>query len=222
MVGYVRVSTEEQGRSRLGLEAQHHAITWAARERGWRLIGIEQDVASGATLSRPGLGRALEHCRSGEAQGIVAAKLDRLSRSLVDFAGLLEQARREGFGLVVLDQDFDLATPSGRAMAGMLAVFAQWERDTISERTCQALAAARARGVRLGRPPLLSEDVLDQVRRLRRRGFPLRVIADRLNAEGVSAPAGGSWNHSAVRRVVLRAERRACPIPQANGLELPA
>jgi DNA invertase Pin-like site-specific DNA recombinase len=208
MVGYVRVSTEEQGRSRLGLEAQLHAIRWAARERGWQLVAIEQDIASGATLSRPGLERALERCRSGETRGIVSAKLDRLSRSLVDFAGLLEHARREDFGLVVLDQNFDLATASGRAMAGMLAVFAQWERDTISERTCQALAAARARGARLGRPPLLSDDVLEQVRGMRRRGLSLRVIAERLNAAGVAAPAGGCWNHSAVRRVVLRAERQ--------------
>ena len=209
MVGYRRVSTGEQGRSGLGLEAQQHAIARAARERGWRLIAVESDVASGGTLRRPGLEAALERCRSGEAQGIVAARLDRLSRSLVDFAGLLEQAQREGFGLVVLDQDFDLATASGRAMAGMLAVFAQWERDTISERTVAALDAARARGVRLGRPPLLADAVLEQVRRLRQGGLPLRTIAERLNSEGVAAPAGGSWDHSAVRRVVIRAERQA-------------
>jgi DNA invertase Pin-like site-specific DNA recombinase len=210
VVGYVRVSTEEQGRSGLGLEAQVRAIDYAVRDRGLRLVAIEKDVASGTSLrSRPGLERALERCRTGEAAGIVCAKLDRLSRSLVDFAGLLEQAQRDGFDLVVLDQGFDLATPNGRAMAGMLAVFAQWERDVISERTRQALASARARGVRLGRPPLLPDDVLDRVGRLRRRGLPLGTIADRLNMEGVPAPAGGRWNHAAVRRVAIRAERRA-------------
>jgi DNA invertase Pin-like site-specific DNA recombinase len=207
MVGYVRVSTAEQGRSGLSLAAQRHAIERAASEREWNLVALEQDVASGTTLRRrPGLERALEHCHSGEADGIVCAKLDRLSRSLVDFAGLLEEAQREGFGLVVLDHGFDLDTASGRAMAGMLAVFAQWERDVISERTCQALAAARARGVRLGRPPLLPDHVLEQVAQLRRCGLPLRTIADRMNAAGVPAPAGGAWNHSTVRRVALRAE----------------
>lgn len=89
----------------------------------------------------------------------------------------------------------------------MLAVFASFERDLISERTRSALAAARARGARLGRQPLLPDAVLERVVRLHHRGLSLRVIADRLNREGVPAPAGGAWNHASVRRVVLRADR---------------
>ncbi len=207
MIGYVRVSTEEQGRSGLGLEAQRAAIEDAARKRGWQLVAIEEDIASGTSRrNRPGLDRTLERCRSGEAAGVVVAKLDRLSRSLLDFAALVEQAQRQGWNLVVLDQDLDLETPNGRAMAGMLAVFAQWEREVLSERTCQALGAARARGVRLGRPPLVSAKVLWLVRYLRRRGFSFAHVADLLNAREIAAPMGGSWNGAAARRVYLRAE----------------
>jgi DNA invertase Pin-like site-specific DNA recombinase len=208
MVGYIRVSTEEQGRSGLGLEAQEAAIRRAAAERGWELVAIEIDTASGATRRRrPGLASALDRCHSGEAEGLVVAKLDRLSRSLLDFASLVEEAERGRFALVVLDQDFDLRTASGRAMAGILAVFATFERDLCSERTKAALATARGRGVRLGRRPLLPQSVLERVVGLRGCGLSLRETAARLNADGVPAPAGGRWDHAAVRRVLLRAER---------------
>lgn len=208
MVGYVRVSTEEQGRSGLGLEAQEAAIRRAAAERGWELVAIELDTASGASRKRrPGLAAALTRCHSGEAEGLVVAKLDRLSRSLLDFASLVEEAQRGRFALVVLDQDFDLSTAAGRAMAGMLAVFATFERDLCSERTKAALAAARSRGIRLGRPPLLPQEALQRVADLRGRSLSLRQVAARLNSDGVPAPAGGRWDHAAVRRVLLRAAR---------------
>ena len=210
MVGYVRVSTDEQGRSGLGLEAQEAALRHAAELRGWELVAIERDVGSGASRKRrPGLEQALTRCRSGETVGLVVAKLDRLSRSMLDFATLVEEAQRGRFGLVVLDQDFDLATASGRAMAGMLAVFATFERDLCSERTRAALAAARARGVVLGRAPLLPEATLRHVVELRQRGLSLRQVAARLNSDGITAPAGGQWNHAAVLRIVRRAARAA-------------
>jgi DNA invertase Pin-like site-specific DNA recombinase len=208
MIGYVRVSTEEQGRSGLGLEAQRAAIEEASLRRGWHLEAIEEDVASGTSRrQRPGLDRALERCRAGEVAGIAVAKLDRLSRSLLDFAGVVEQAQREGWNLVALDVGLDLATPNGRAMAGMLAVFAQWERDILSERTRAALAVRRAQGLQLGRPPLVSIDVLRRVRYLRRSGWSFERIAIRLNADATPAPAGGQWNRAAARRVYLRAEK---------------
>ena len=95
VIGYVRVSTEEQSVSGAGLEAQRVAIQAECARRGWELAGVEKDVLSGKSL-KPGLQAALESCRSGEVGGIVVAKLDRLSRSLVDFANLLEGRRRKG------------------------------------------------------------------------------------------------------------------------------
>lgn len=201
VVGYVRVSTEEQGRSGLGLEAQRAAIESECERRGWTLVRIEQDVASGRSRKRrPGLERAVHACRRHEAAGVVAAKLDRLSRSLLDFAALLDEARRGGWTVVALDQGFDLATPNGRAMAGMLAVFAQWERELIGERTSAALAAKRAQGWQHPNPRVPG-DVRERVLVLHRQGLSGRAIADRLNAEGVPA-LGQRWHLRTVQRVL--------------------
>src|SRR4051812_33313444 len=110
IIGYIRVSTDEQGASGAGLEAQRSAILAECERRGWQLVRVEEEVLSAKTLRRPGLQRALDACRSGEAAGIVVAKLDRLSRSLIDFAGLLTEAQRGGWNVVALDLGVDLST----------------------------------------------------------------------------------------------------------------
>ena len=155
-VGYLRVSTEEQADSGAGLEAQRSAITLAATGRGWDHGHIHQDHASGKSLNgRKGLEEAIEAIENGEADALMVAKLDRLSRSLMDFAGLMERSRRKGWALVALDLGVDTSTPSGEMMANVLAVFAQFERRMIGQRTKDALAVKRAQGVRLGRPTVL-------------------------------------------------------------------
>ena len=122
VAGYVRVSTSEQADSGAGLEAQRAAITSEAERRGWELVHIHEDAgASGKSLSgRPGLLEALEAVERGDAQALVVAKLDRLSRSLLDFAGLMERARKRGWSLVALDLGVDTSTPSGEMMASVL------------------------------------------------------------------------------------------------------
>lgn len=213
MIGYGRVSTLEQAESGAGLEAQRGAIEEECRRRGWELLRIEEDALSGRDLRRPGLERARASCREAEAAGIVAAKLDRLSRSVVDFGELLEEARRHGFNVVALDFGLDLSTPQGELVANVLMSVAQWERRILSERTRDALAVRRAQGVQLGRPPLVSTDVLRRVRYLRRRGWSFERIAIRLNADGISAPEGGHWDRAATRRVYLRAEKLGTSLP---------
>ena len=118
VVGYIRVSTSEQADSGAGLEAQRAAITSEAVRRGWQLVHVFEDAgASGKSLNdRRGLQRALEAVEAGMADGLVVAKLDRLSRSLLDFAGLMERAERKRWELVVLAEQFDMTTSSGRAM----------------------------------------------------------------------------------------------------------
>ena len=106
-------------------------------------------------------------------------------------------------------------------MAGMLAVFAQWERDVLSERTSQALEAARARGVQLLRPPLVSTETLWVVRNLRRREFSFAHVADLLNAREISAAMGGRWNGAAARRVYLRAEDLGPALRKPRALPTP-
>ena len=209
-VGYVRVSTEEQGDQGAGIEAQRQAITAACTGRRWELIAIEEDVASGSSFDRrPGLERALRTIHRGEASTLVVAKLDRLSRSVVDAAQLIERARREGWNLVALDLGVDFSTAAGEAMANMTAVFAQLERRLIGERTRAALAVKKAQGVRLGRPPLVAEQLRVRLVAERRAGDGWTMIADRLTAERTPTVHGGRrWYPATVCAVVLAAEPR--------------
>ena len=117
VVGYVRVSTDEQADSGAGLAAQRSAITAACELRGWELIGIDQDAGvSAATLARRGITEALADVESDEASVLVVAKLDRLSRSLLDFAALMERSRRQGRALVALDLGVDTTGVAGWAI----------------------------------------------------------------------------------------------------------
>jgi DNA invertase Pin-like site-specific DNA recombinase len=203
IVGYARVSTAEQGGNGAGLGAQRAAIEAECGRRGWRLVGIEEDVLSGRTMRRPGLQRALGGCRAGEVDGIVVAKLDRLSRSLVDFAGLLAEAQVGKWNLVALDLGVDLSTPSGEFLANIMASAAQWERRLIGLRTKEALAVKRSEGVRLGRPSTITPQLARRIRALRTRGHTLQGICDRLNREGLPTPRGGaSWQPSSIRAVL--------------------
>ena len=113
---------------------------------------IEDAGYSAKDLKRPGVRIALEILQAGGADALVVAKLDRLSRSMLDFAGIMAAAQKQGWGLIALDCAVDTTTPAGEAMANVLATFAQFERRLISQRTKDALAAKRAQGVRLGRP----------------------------------------------------------------------
>jgi DNA invertase Pin-like site-specific DNA recombinase len=97
-------------------------------------------------MTRPGLLGALDRLTRGEASILVVSKMDRLSRSLLDFASIMQRAQREGRALVALDSPAHLTTPSGEAMAGVMAVFAPLERSLIAERTKAALAQRKAAG----------------------------------------------------------------------------
>jgi DNA invertase Pin-like site-specific DNA recombinase len=174
--------------------------------RGWQLVGIEQDIESGrSTRNRPGLGRALDACRSRTVSGVVVAKLDRLSRSIVDFGGLVEEARTRGFNVVAIDLGVDLSTPQGELIANVLASVAQWERRIIGQRTREALAVKREQGVRLGRPRSVPAAVVAKIRRAEKRGRTLTEIAKNLNARGVPTARGGRcWYPATVRQVLLQ------------------
>ena len=155
---------------------------------------------------RPGLDLTLAAVEAGGgADGLVVAKLDRLSRSLLDFAQLMERSQRKRWAMVALDLGVDTSTPAGEMMASVLAVFAQFERRLIGQRTRDALAVKRAEGVQLGRPRTLSMKTRRRIVREREKGATLAAIADRLNAEGVATAQGGRWHPSTVRKVVATA-----------------
>lgn len=206
VIGYVRVSTDEQAVSGAGLEAQRQAIVAECERRGWQLIEVIEDAGwSAKDLRRPGIKAALEVLEQGDAKALVVAKLDRVSRSLLDFSGLMAKAQRQGWGVIALDVQVDTSTASGEAMANMLATFAQFERRLIGQRTREALAVKKASGVRLGRPPTLPQSVVRRIERRRGRGDSLRKIADDLNRDAVPTAQGGAkWYAATVRHVLLR------------------
>ncbi|MDV7088672.1 recombinase family protein [Rhodococcus opacus] len=200
MLGYLRVSTDEQARSGLGLAAQEAALVAEAERRGWELTILRDEGASGKQVN-PGLRNALEQLASGLADGLVVAKMDRVSRSLLHAVEILDTAKSQGWALVVLDLGVDLTTPAGRALAGTMAVFAEFERELIRERTRAAAAAAKARGARLGRPSLIPTRVARRIVAMRESGQSYGAIARALTDEQVLSPAGRStWQASTVRR----------------------
>jgi DNA invertase Pin-like site-specific DNA recombinase len=204
--GYVRVSTSEQASSSAGLEAERQAIIAECERRGWHLLETIEDAGHSARdLRRPGIQEALQVLEAGKASSLVVAKLDRLSRSMLDFSKLMAKATQEHWALVALDVAVDTSAPSGEAMANMLATFAQFERRLISQRTKEALAVKKAQGVRLGRPPTMPEAVVRRIQRRRARGDSLRKIAADLNEDGVPTAQGGvQWYAATVRHVLLR------------------
>lgn len=205
-VVYTRVSTEEQARDGHGLMAQWMAATTEVERRGWVTVEVipDEGVSGGRHFgTRPGGARAIELLESGAADVLVASKLDRMCRSFADAGALLEKAKREGWRIVWLDLGVDTSTPGGELLAGVVASAAQYERSMASQRTREGLAAARSKGVRLGGPQLLSDDVVARIVDERRAGRSLPVIAAGLERDGVPTARGrGRWYPSTVRAVL--------------------
>lgn len=204
-LAYVRVSTQEQATEGASLDAQAVALVEAAERKGYRVEVVREEGRSGKTITgRPELLAALARLDRGEAAALFAQRLDRLSRSLADFASLLDRAKRKGWTVAVLDADVDTASPSGEFLVNVLASAAQYERRIIGARTRDALAQRRREGVRLGRPALLPSEVVARIVADRAEGHSLRAIADALTTEGVATSHGGSrWYASTVRQVLV-------------------
>lgn len=201
-IGYCRVSTTEQGDSKAGLEAQERTIRDEVAHRGWDLVDLRADVASGKSLRhRPELGRTLRDLQSGKADALVVAKLDRLSRSVLDFASVMETAQQEKWSLVVLDLGVDTTSTNGKLIAHIMIALAQWERELIGDRTRNALRAVKARGTQLGRPTRVSPETKRMIRLMRSTGMSWQRIADALAKEGIPTSQGGQWHAATVRKV---------------------
>ena len=219
VVAYLRVSTDEQVASGAGLDAQRTSIEAEATRRGWTIVAWHADegISGGKGIEhRPGLAAAVAAVEMGDAAGLLAAKLDRISRSVLDTAKLMERARRGGWELVTCDLAIDPSTPAGEATASMMAVFSQLERRLISQRTREALAVKRAQGVRLGRPSQIPAEVVERIVSAQAGGASLRAIAAGLTADAVPTATGGKWHASTVRAVLnsqdAAALRAAVPV----------
>lgn len=206
---YSRVSTEEQAESRNGLEAQRSTMDAEAERRGWTVEHYADEGASGKYINT-NLQEVLQLLASGQGDGLIVAKLDRLARSVVHAANIIEDAQRQGWSLVVLDLNLDLTTAAGRMMARTVVNFAEYERELISERTKAGLAAKKARNEPIGRPRLAKPGVVRRIVMDRNAGLSFAKIATALEAEGILSPAGRSnWQSSTVRRIYQSATAAA-------------
>lgn len=214
-VSYLRVSTDGQGRSGLGMDAQRRAVTDYLNGGGWEVRGEFVEVESGKNSARPQLALALSLCRLTGAT-LLIAKLDRLARNVAFIANLMEAK------VPFVAADMPNATPF---MLHIYAAVAEEEARAISGRTKAALAAAKARGVKLGgwrggpkvdpatgtraaaaKAAAHAAPILPMVRVMRGEGRSLRQIAAALIAQGVETPRGGHWTASAVNGLLARVE----------------
>ncbi|QDV34043.1 recombinase family protein [Tautonia plasticadhaerens] len=219
-VGYVRVSTQEQSQDGVSLASQREKVVGYAALYGLELVAVEEDAgASAKTLDRPALARALALIDRGEADGLLVAKLDRLTRSVADLDTLIRRYFGEPAGkqLWSVADAIDTRTAAGRLVLNVLMSVAQWERETIGERTRDALAYKRSQGERTGQIPYgrrLSADgvhleaddgelaLLDWIRSRKADGHSLRAIARELGRMGAPTKNGGAWSKTTVGRLL--------------------
>jgi DNA invertase Pin-like site-specific DNA recombinase len=218
-ISYFRVSTARQGRSGLGLDAQRKAVVDFLNGGQWEVLGEYTEIESGKHSDRPELRKAMDHARRTGAV-LLVAKLDRLSRDVHFLTGL----EKAGVEFVACDMP-----EANRLTVHIMAVVAQAEREMISKRTKEALAAAKARGVRLGNPngaaPLRragkgtmaavaalrsnadrrAQDLAGTVAAIRAAGATsLQKVADELNRQGITTARGGRWYPCTVRDLEMR------------------
>ena len=226
-VSDLRVSTDGQGRSGLGLEAQRQAVAAHVAQTGGTLLAEFQEVESGRRVDRPQLAAALAACRTRRSV-LLIAKLDRLARNARFLLSVVEGSGEAG--VVFCDLPTVPAGPVGKFLVTQMAAVAELEAGLISQRTRAALAVARARGVRLGNPRLVpatpamaavaraarsrqvaerTADVLAVLRQVQDEGAgSLRTIAAGLQVRGVLTPAGKvEWSATQVQRLVICAKR---------------
>lgn len=206
-VVYVRVSTNKQGESGLGLQSQLDAVNSFFTSRRHEIINTYTEVESGKRSDRPELLKALEECKRRKAV-LVIAKLDRLGRNLAFIANLMDA----GVEFVCCDNP-----QANRLMLHMLAAFAEFERELISKRTKDALAVAKAKGVQLGmNGKLLAAQNRQSARQDDQKYHPIisklmrelrsyTAVAEQMNNLSIPSASGGRWYASSIRNICLRA-----------------
>ena len=223
VLGYVRVSTEEQAELGVSLEAQQAKLTAYAGLYDLELLEVIVDAGvSAKSFTRPGLQRALSMLRKGKAQGLLVAKLDRLTRSMRDLGALVEDELVKGkWALLSVAEQLDTRTASGRLVLNILGSVATWERDAIGERTREALSYKRSRGERISlhapygyrvalEGKVLVEDEAEQallaaIREARQRGLSQRAIVAELAQKGFTTRKGTVLSLVQVQRIMYQA-----------------
>lgn len=228
VVGYIRVSTENQADEGVSLAAQRTKLEAYAVAMELDLVAVHEDAGvSAKTLDRPGLQAALADLDAGRASGLLVAKLDRLTRSVVDLGSLVARyfAESRKAELLSVADSIDTRSAAGRLCLNVLVSVAQWEREAIGERTRDALGHIKGQGAKLGGEALgwsrtgdtdvhgrrivieVHDEVatVERIRELRAEGLTLRAICEQLTAEGHRTKRGGKWSPKVVRSVLMRA-----------------
>jgi putative DNA-invertase from lambdoid prophage Rac len=177
---YARVSTHDQQT----LPLQRDAMAAYAQQRGWSILVVITEVGSGSR-ERPQRDQLMRAARRREIDAIVVWRLDRWGRSVVDLVNTLHELQALGVGFISLHEALDFTTPTGRVMAGLLAIFAQFEREILRERVKAGIAQARRHGNPHGRPPSVAHRVPD-VQLLAAAGLSQSAIARRLGLSRTS------------------------------------
>ncbi|UKA55160.1 recombinase family protein [Arthrobacter sp. FW305-BF8] len=185
------------------LAAQKATLAAEAGRRGWDFEVVADEGLSAKNLNRAGLQSALERLDRGQADFLLAIRLDRISRSVADFAGLLDRGTKRRWGLVLLSPNIDTSDPAERFTSNVLASAAQYERELIGARTREGMAQRKAEGQKMGRPRTMDSTVVARIVGEKKSGRSLLAIADALTAEGVPTARGGRrWYASTVKAVL--------------------
>jgi site-specific DNA recombinase len=216
-IGYSRVSTEEQASEGLSISAQSAKIRGYADLHDIELIDVVIDAGvSGKNLKRPGLAKCLELLLSGEADVLIIFKLDRLTRSLDDWRYLINNVFGENSknSLMSVSDEINTKTANGKFFLNLMVTVAEWERETISDRTKVVMAHKKSLGQHCGAPGYGSMmvnkiltvndaemEVTELINDLQKKGFTLEATANQLNSLGYSTKRDKQWNATAVSRV---------------------
>lgn len=220
LLGYCRVSTVDQGEHGHSLDGQRTRLQATADREGFVLVDVVAEVASGRK-DRDGLKEAQARIMAGEAQGLLVPKVDRLGRSTIALLKFVAWAEENHVDILSVDEGWVVRTDQATGQVkvdGMFtgrAWFAELEARKISERTKEGLAAARAKGVKLGRPALNTE-LQERATDLRRQGKTLQQIADTFNDEGHRTATGAEYKPTTVARMVNRVDPSANPVGGYN------
>lgn len=241
VVGYVRVSTQMQAQEGVSLDAQRRKIRAYADLYDLDLVEIYADEgASGASLQRPGLQRALSSLQCGRATGIVISRLDRLTRSVRDLSELLTNVFASA-DLISVSDNIDTRTPTGRLILHVLTSVAQWEREVGAARTSEGIRQVAdtcggwiwgqapygyeygprdAEGRLMLIPDAAEQETIARLRELVAQQVPQRKIAEKLTAEGRGAKDGGAWHQSMVSKVMKREGIASLRVSKGTGRKI--
>ena len=200
-----RVRSRAESDSGVGLEAQRRALAAACRRGGWRILEPPVNSADATTEREHPRREAGRLGERGDLRALVAARRERPTQALAELASLLASAQRHGWALVTLDCTLEAATAAGEPLANLHASFAPCQQRLHSQRIREALARKRAQGVRLGRPPTMSEYAIERIKRERAAGSSLAAIANGLTNDRIPTAQGGRrWYPATVRYTLNR------------------